>query len=621
MYFFTDIITAGYTFPMLDFDEYITAVKGLPFGKRVGKNLYILWPDLQRVSTLLSSLIKPLGKVCDTTLIKFFLDQYKFSFLQYPDFFENPHPILHESETVDLLTGKRRKIDYTKQANPPILHRKETMISPKRDEYQPWLSLTKQLEDAGFYKETRKIGFKQYWDDLLKTKGFSYDGHTLLSGESPKKSTVEKTEKIFRHKTAMARADFSRPVQFLLKYNLLSLKDTFFDYGCGLGDDLRALKYNGYNAYGWDPVHAPDGKKKKSSVVNLGFVLNVIEDPQERVETLQKAFDFTRKVLSVSVVTDTSPTAKEIRPFGDGFLTSRGTFQKFFKHEVAHEFIEESLNCSAHSIAPGIFLIFRKETDAQDFLSSRQKRKIDWNKLNLHIYPTKDERDAAKKEILYQQYKEEIEAYWEMILELGRLPTESDYPDGEFLKEQVNLNARRLQDWFIERFGQKALQDAFDKRRDDLLVYLGLANFKRRIPYTGLSPRLQKDMKTFFGSYKAGQQEALVELFKIGKAQIIESQCLKFFNETGIGKLDDQALFIKASEVELLDPILRMYVGTAGLLYGDISEADEIKIHKMSGKVTFLIHNFPDIKPGEYFRIKVDLLHQKIYTFKHNDRL
>lgn len=38
---------------------------------------------------------------------------------------------------------------------------------------------------------------------------------------------------IQRHKTAIRRGDFSRPVKCLLRDNLLSRDTTFFDYGCG----------------------------------------------------------------------------------------------------------------------------------------------------------------------------------------------------------------------------------------------------------------------------------------------------------------------------------------------------------------------------------------------------
>jgi hypothetical protein len=215
---------------MLTFNEYLSNVKALSFGKQVGKNVYVLWPDLKDESALLSGIIESIGLVKETTLIKFFLDQFKISFLDYPDFFENPHPALHYSETVNLITGKRRTIDYTKQDNPPILHRKETMISPNRSEYGKWLELTKQLEEEGCYEEPRKIGFKVYWENLLQNKGLTYSGHDLCKSVKTTQNKNQESKVIDRHKTAMSRSDFSRPVQLLLKHKLISQETTFFDY-------------------------------------------------------------------------------------------------------------------------------------------------------------------------------------------------------------------------------------------------------------------------------------------------------------------------------------------------------------------------------------------------------
>ncbi len=602
---------------MLSFTEYKSELNNLPFGKRVGKNIYILWDDLKEVSPILSSIIFPTGNVGPTVVIKFFLDQFKISFLDYPDFFLKPHPSLNKSITLDLNTGKSRKIDYSKHENPPILHRKETMISPEREEFSIWQNITVKLEEKSCFEDANKIGFKQFWDKMLKEKGLFYEGHELKE-KSHFIAENEKTDIVIeRHRTAMSRSDFSKPVQLLIKNGLLDKESLFFDYGCGLGDDIRALEYNGYNATGWDPVYKPDSEKRSADVVNLGFVLNVIENPSERIETLQKAYNYTEKVLSVAVVTDLAPTAKNIRPYKDGFLTSRGTFQKYYKHEEAHEFIEEVLNCSAYSVAQGVFYIFVNEQDGQDFLALRQKRNIDWNKLNLHIYPSKDERDKVKKELLYEKHKEELESYWEQLLQLGRAPGDDEYPAGIILQAAINMNQRRLQEWFIERYGQENLEKAFKNRRDDLLVYLGLANFKRRVPYLGLSVQLQRDIKTFFGSYTTGQQEALVELYKIGNPDEIDKRCALFQKQKGIGILDQQALYLKREDLDLLDPVLRMYVGVAELLYGNVDEVDEIKIHKRSGKVTFFIKKSPDLKPGEYFRIKVDLRKQKVDFFRH----
>ena len=62
-----------------------------------------------------------------------------------------------------------------------------------------------------------------------------------------------------------------------------------FDYGCGRGDDIRLLRNLGHDATGWDPAHAPTNDKSPAQLVNLGYVINVIEEPTERVETLRAA--------------------------------------------------------------------------------------------------------------------------------------------------------------------------------------------------------------------------------------------------------------------------------------------------------------------------------------------
>lgn len=64
----------------------------------------------------------------------------------------------------------------------------------------------------------------------------------------------------------------------------------FFGYGCGRGDDLRHLSMLGYDASGWDPVHQPDNARRQAPVVNIGYVVNVIEDFTERQETLRRAW-------------------------------------------------------------------------------------------------------------------------------------------------------------------------------------------------------------------------------------------------------------------------------------------------------------------------------------------
>ena len=50
----------------------------------------------------------------------------------------------------------------------------------------------------------------------------------------------------------------------------------------------RNLVAGGIDAKGWDPHFAPENPKKRAEIVNIGFVLNVIEDLDERKQALER---------------------------------------------------------------------------------------------------------------------------------------------------------------------------------------------------------------------------------------------------------------------------------------------------------------------------------------------
>ena len=90
-----------------------------------------------------------------------------------------------------------------------------------------------------------------------------------------------------RHRTAISRTDYSRPIKTALADGLIESETTFLDFGCGLGDDIRHLGLRGIKAWGWDPKHRRDGELEAAQVVNLGYVVNVIEDAEERGKCLK----------------------------------------------------------------------------------------------------------------------------------------------------------------------------------------------------------------------------------------------------------------------------------------------------------------------------------------------
>ena len=89
-----------------------------------------------------------------------------------------------------------------------------------------------------------------------------------------------------RHKAAIRRTELSLPVKCLMRDQVLDACESLFDHGCGYGQDVRSLQQLGLDCEGWDRVHQPNTLKCSADAVNLGYVLNGIEDVRERSETL-----------------------------------------------------------------------------------------------------------------------------------------------------------------------------------------------------------------------------------------------------------------------------------------------------------------------------------------------
>ncbi|NWH04733.1 DNA phosphorothioation-associated putative methyltransferase [Desulfobacter latus] len=566
----------------MDFTEYKNYLKQLKAGKRLPDALYI---ELQFFRTAAPSILFDFYQnILKTTqldarhnVIKLFTSQFKLSLLQYKSFWDTLHPELEISTHIDLSTGKVRQFNYRNSSNPPILHRKENLIDPEHPEIEKYLALTQAEEQAGLYANPRTIGFKKNWETLLHSKGLSYKNHELIRVVEEKSQTKfidihtdnngpfslpKSSPMIQRHKTAISRRNFSKPVQTLLEYNFLNPNVTFFDYGCGQGDDLQALKKMGMDVQGWDPVFNPSNEKRPSDIVNLGFVINVIEDPIERVDVLHQAFDLTKKVLVVSVMLIRVNGEPGGKPYKDGVITQKGTFQKYFTQNELAQYLEDVLNTSAIAVGPGIFYVFKEIEAYQDFLSRRSRKEIDWNELSLKLYPDSEERRKARRETLYQENQDLFEAFWKTMLDIGRLPKQSEFSQYDEIKRIAGSfkAAKRL---FIDRYGKETLDQAFEIRKNDLLVYLALSNFQKKIPFKNLSIQLQTDIKTFTGGYRNGLEESKRLLFEMGKPGRVEKLC----HETSFGIFDHKALYFHRSLISRLHPVLRIMVGCAEMLY------------------------------------------------------
>ena len=166
--------------------------------------------------------------------------------------------------------------------------------------------------------------------------------HSVFSLEEA--SNLKSPERrISRHRTAISRS--SVPASQITFHKWVANEDdTYLDYGCGRGDDIKFLNELGIPAKGWDPYFNPDEDLlTKSDVVNLGFVLNVIERPEEKIEVLKKAFSLANKCFCVAVMLHSQNNAAHAMPHSDGHLTSINTFQKFYEQQELEAFLTKHL--------------------------------------------------------------------------------------------------------------------------------------------------------------------------------------------------------------------------------------------------------------------------------------
>lgn len=220
---------------------------------------------------------------------------------------------------------------------------------------------------------------------------------------------------IARHKTAIRRPSYSLPIKCLLRDALVHAETSVFDFGCGLGQDIELLRGSGIRCDGWDPAFRPDGEKTVADVVNLGYVINVIEDARERATAVRSAWNLSSKLLVVAAQIEFAAPDKDQTRFADGVITSRGTFQKYYTQTELREYLEGELGTDAIPAAPGIFYIFKDEATKQQFLATRYHRRI--------AIPRK-----RISELRFEQNLDVLEPLMAAMTQLGRLPGPEESP-------------------------------------------------------------------------------------------------------------------------------------------------------------------------------------------------
>ena len=608
----------------MDYKEYKGLVAQIKIGKQLPDSIYVHNSSLSGIPEKLTTItikIADLLKISDDAwnIVKFNKRDFKLSLLSYPTFESYAYPALDHSFTIDLAKLSVREASYKESSNPPILHRKETFVSDDYPLRQEFCGVTKEGESIGLYENTRTIGFKQSWERLISRKGYLLDELGRLQPKAAISTLIapdlNTPVEIARHKTAIDRNQLSAPMQLLARHGYLSGDTSILDYGCGKGDDLTELEAHGIDCIGWDPAHRPDTDLINSDIVNLGFVLNVIEDRTERDLTLQRAWEYADQLLIVSVMVAGESIIRQFEPYKDGIITSINTFQKYYSQSEIRSYLETTIGQSAIAVGQGIFILFKDKLEEQMFLLKRQHVTRDWKQL------TQRERRSASKDIsteLIDKHQALFDDFWSTTLDLGRIPANSEFEYSEQLRRVAGSHLKAFHA-LNEQYGGSLFIKAQEARKNDLLVYFALGLFEKRQAYIQMPDSLKRDIKSFFQSITAAQEQARDILFSVGRPEVIQAACVEAQEQIQCGEYTDGHSFTFHKDfLNSLPPVLRIYIGCAIQLYGDIEEMQLIKAHIRSGKVSLMRYkDWEKETPLLIERIKIKLRDQDIDFFDY----
>jgi len=395
-----------------------------------------------------------------------------------------------------------------------------------------------------------------------------------------------------RHKTAIGRPALSLPSKLLFQSGLATDETSLLDYGCGRGDDVKFLRELGIPAVGWDPYFVPDpALLVPHDIVNLGFVLNVIEDPEERKTVLTDAYALANKCLSVSVMLHSQNDTATSMPYGDGQLTSKKTFQKYYEQVEFDELISNQLSTAPIAAAPGVFFIFKDEALEQDFLLKRQ----------LGIIQDYEPRDLLAK-INEQKEKSDLvlrttENLVRHTLAFARKPELRELP--RYFRQQLaktELSYRRVFNAASQQISEEELKKAAIRKKEQLKLFFAMHLFSSRPKYRKLNSTLQKDVRLHFGSMKDLEKVSKELLYSLGSFDLLLADSLDA-QSAGYGHYQDEKFTLKAENLANIPIRLRGVVALAERLAGAIEDNDLIRIHIVSKKVTYIKVEKFDVSP------------------------
>lgn len=376
---------------------------------------------------------------------------------------------------------------------------------------------------------------------------------------------------VHRPRTAIARSRLSMPARVALDDHIITSDTAVLDYGCGRGDDVRHLDTLGIAVRGWDPHYRPDPAPAQADVVLLTYVLNIIEDIDERKATLLTALGLARRCLVASTRMRWEESSVRGDDHNDGVLTSRGTFQALHRPEEFRLWTRMITSVRPVSPCPEVVYLFTDTAAQTDHIHRRYRKATPADDPGL----------------------DPLQRLASHLRSFGRPPRPYESPELAKQLEATYGTIHRATLAAGHLVSQDTVATVARRRKNDLIVALAMDTFYGRPRLNQLPPSTVADIRAFFGNYRTACTTAERLLLAAGRPELIK----RAVTSSRTGKLTPTALYVHVSALDHLVPLLRVYEACARIVAGTPEEANLIKLHHDQPAVSYLTYPNFDVDP------------------------